>query len=88
MTNKKRLEEMIKKVLNESSNVEYVIWGIPPGKSDESLLVAKLEGKPVTDKNAAEKVKSVLEDKHGCTEVRIQTVNLSDNDFSAFKKPF
>ena len=74
--------------LQESEgNVEYVIWGVPPNEEEEKLLLANLEGKPVTDIEVAKNFKSVLEKKHGCTNVRIQKVNLSDNDFSAFKKP-
>lgn len=71
----------------EESNVEYVIWGVPPDEEEEELLLANLEGEPVTDIEVAKNFKSVLEKKHGCTNVRIQKVNLSDNDFSAFKKP-
>ena len=74
--------------LQESEgNVEYVIWGIPRGETEEKLLLTKIEGKPLTDINVAKKLKSVLEQKHGCTNVRIQKVDLSDNDFSAFNKP-
>lgn len=80
---------VISEILKETANnIEYVIWGVPPGKTDEDLLVSKLEGKTVTDLKIAERVKDVLETKHGCKNVRIQTVNMSDNDFSAFKKPF
>jgi len=74
--------------LQESEgNIEYVIWGVPPNEEEEKLLLTNLEGKPVTDIEVAKNLKSVLEKKHGCTNVRIQTVDLSDNDFSAFKKP-
>lgn len=61
---------------------EYVIWGIAPNKTEEELLVANLEGKPITDKTLAEATKELLTNRHGCTNVRIQTINLQ-NDFNA-----
>lgn len=52
-------------------NTEFVIWGIPAGECDEQLLYTK-----ATTRQQAEQVKRILETKKGCTEVRIQSVDL------------
>jgi len=54
--------------------MEYPIWGVPPGQADETLLYTK-----ATTAAEAERVKRVLEAK-GCTAVRVQTLDLADDD--------
>ena len=56
--------------------MEYVIWGRPPGATEETLLLARVEGEPITDKAAAQRYVKVLEQKHGCTKTRIQEIDL------------
>lgn len=56
--------------------IEYVIWGIPPGQSDETLLVSESAG--ITTLAKAEQVAEMLRQKYGATAVRIQAVDLSD----------
>lgn len=89
MQNKKtKLYMLIERIIKEesSANNEYVIWGVPPGKNEEQLLLSKIEGKVITDPDIANKLKNVLETKHQCTKIRIQKVNMSDGDFSSFGK--
>ena len=63
------------------ANKEYVIWGIPgkgvSGGGSEDILLAKYEGKPITDKNLAKKLVDVLESEYGCKKVRIQELDMS-----------
>jgi Fe2+ transport system protein B len=67
---------MIEAKLNEAK--EYVIWGIPPGKTHEDILYTKAE-----TISEARKVVEILTKKHGCKKVRIQVLDLSqDTDFS------
>lgn len=63
-----------------AKNVEYVIWGIAPNTSEEQLLLGRFEGKPIKDKQMVDNLLKVLSNK-GCTELRIQEVNLGDNSF-------
>lgn len=59
---------------------EYVVWGVPPGGKDETLLIATPGGKPITDKAQAEKYKQFAL-KKGATKVRIQTIDGTPPDF-------
>lgn len=56
---------------------EYVIWGIPKDQTEETLLLAQLENKPITDKAVAERMLKVLSKKYGCTDLRIQTIDFT-----------
>ncbi|MDD1420946.1 hypothetical protein MEO40_17770 [Dolichospermum sp. ST_sed1] len=56
----------------DSKLQEYVIWGNPANSNEEALLMSKFEGKYITDYNLALKLKSVLENKYNCTNVRVQ----------------
>ncbi len=56
--------------------MEYVIWGRPPGSTEDTLLLVRVEGEPITDKAAAQRYVKTLEQKHGCTKTRIQEINL------------
>ena len=57
--------------------MEYVIWGRPPGATEETLLLARVEGETINDRQAAQRYAGVLEQKHGCTKTRIQEINLA-----------
>ena len=58
--------------------MEYVIWGCPPGQTEETLLLARVEGETITDRQAAQRYVKTLEQKHGCTKTRIQEINLDE----------
>ena len=60
---------------------EYVIWGKPPGDTDEQLLVVNPGGKPVTKKSRAEELLVNLVKVHGCSDCRIQVLDGSLPDF-------
>lgn len=49
---------------------EFVIWGYAPGAEHESLLVSEHAG--LEDRAHAERIVGVLEEKHGCSRMRIQ----------------
>jgi len=66
--------------------LEYVIWGVPPHKEKEELLLSEFKGKAITDLKTAEIVVKLLESQIGCTQCRIQTVDLSDFGFSNLTK--
>lgn len=78
----KELDELKKKVgkttasVKTAANKEYALWGIPPGKSEEVLLLARPHGKFITEKAQADKLKKILEEKHGATKVRIQELDM------------
>lgn len=57
--------------------MEYVIWGIPPSQSDEILLMSQCDGEVIKDRSLAEWLANQLTVNHGCTEVRIQTVDFT-----------
>jgi len=69
----------LKSLLTESKK-EFVIWGIPPGKSSEQILYTKAKSN-----GEAKKVLKVLIDKHGIKKGRIQVLDL-EQDPSAFWK--
>jgi len=51
---------------------EYVVWGVPPGGDAETVLYTR-----AATMAEARRVAVVLERRHGCTAVRIQTIDLS-----------
>ena len=57
--------------------MEYVIWGIPPNKPTEELLMASSDGKPITDIMFARFCVDQLERVYNCSNVRIQTMDLT-----------
>ncbi len=61
--------------------MEFAIWGKPPGHDQETLLYAMPQGKPVTSRAEAERVKAILESGHGCTDCRIQELDGEAPDF-------
>ena len=64
----------------ESTNqVEYVLWGVPPGEREEVLVLDAPGGKPITKLSSAKKYKAVLEKEHGVTKIRIQTIDFSQD---------
>lgn len=58
--------------LTEKTEKEYIIWGIPPGKSDEDILYTKAKSP-----SEAKKICGILEKEHGCKKCRVQTLDLS-----------
>lgn len=56
---------------------EYVIWGIPQGQTEETLLLEAPGGKRITSREEAERLKTLLETKYGATKTRIQELDLS-----------
>ena len=58
---------------------EYVIWGKPPHAEDETIL-------HTLSKNMveAQRVKAVLADTHGCTDMRVQVLKLNENPAELF----
>ena len=70
----------------EEGSMEYAIWGKPPGAAEETLLLAQPGGRPITDPEEAQKLMGVLVKKHGCTDCRIQTIDMENPDMSGFEK--
>ena len=66
--------------IRENTEKEYPIWGIPPGKKDEELLYTKAKSH-----GEAKKIAKVLTDKHGCTKVRIQVLDLAQDPSDIWK---
>ena len=54
---------------------EYVIWGKAPNSKTEDLLVSEKAG--INSQAQAESVLRSLESKHGCSDCRIQVIDLS-----------
>ena len=61
---------------------EFAIWGVPPHQTEEALLIDKPHGKVITDRDYAERLVRELEEKHGCTKVRIQELDGTLPDFT------
>lgn len=57
---------------------EYVIWGIPPKQTEETLLLTSVQGNKITTRTKAEQYQLVLEKKMGATKTRIQELDLSE----------
>lgn len=57
-------------------NKEYIVWGIPKDETDEQVLYTK-----ATTATRAAQAKAILETK-GCTQVRIQVVDMATNDLA------
>lgn len=58
--------------------VEYVVWGIPPGKSDEEVLVTRVPGKtaPISTQKEADTIAAMCT-KKGAKRVRVQKLDMS-----------
>jgi len=52
---------------------EYVIWGVTKGDTTETVLYTKAQ----TERQVIG-VMNELEQRHGCTELRVQVVNLAE----------
>jgi hypothetical protein len=58
------------------SKKEFIVWGIPEGKSEETLLLSEKAGiKTIEQANNAIKL---LEEKYGCKKCRIQIIDMSE----------
>jgi hypothetical protein len=79
---KQQTEEHKDEFKTAAGDIEYVIWGIPPGEHHENVLYTKAESMA-----EAKKVITVLETKHGCTKCRVQVLDLTKApDFSKIFK--
>jgi hypothetical protein len=52
---------------------EFIVWGYAPNKNYEEILHTKSQ-----TRQQAETVRKILEDKHGCTNTRIQILDFSN----------
>ena len=58
--------------------MEYAIWGIPAGDTEETLLLARRYGEPITSKIIAEDLAEMLRGgRFGSRAVRIQEIDLT-----------
>jgi hypothetical protein len=55
---------------------EYAIWGIPKGETEQALLVAMPNGKPITEKSKVESYVKTLESV-GCTAIKVQELDMT-----------
>jgi hypothetical protein len=53
---------------------EYVIWGIPPGADQESILLCNPGGHAITDSSLLDGYKSKLSEL-GCNSLRVQEID-------------
>lgn len=56
---------------------EYIIWGKTNPQEDEKILLTRIKGNNITLYLWAVEAKIRLEKKYGCTECRIQEINLA-----------
>lgn len=61
--------------------VEFVIWGIAPGQETESLLLTQIDGEKIVSEAKACQL-AFLSIKYNCTEVRVQKIDLSQNNIN------
>ena len=58
--------------------MEYAIWGIPAGRSEETLLVSMPGGKPITSRAVADKLAIEMRSvRFGARSVRVQELDMS-----------
>ena len=71
----------------EAKRIEYILWGVPPGERDETVLLDSPGGKPITNLSAAKKYKALIEkEPYNATKVRIQTIDFSKDISNMFKQ--
>jgi len=70
----------------EAKRIEYILWGVPPGERDETVVLDQPGGKPITNLKSAKKYKTILEKEHNVTKVRIQTIDFSDDLSNMFRQ--
>jgi len=64
--------------LRAAPDVEFIIWGVPPGEQHENVLHTK--SKSMAE---AQKIIKILETEHGCKKCRVQVLDLTKApDFS------
>lgn len=56
--------------------IEYIIWGKPPHGDHSEVLVSEAAG--IKSREHAERVVQELQNKHNCSEVRIQEFKMGD----------
>ncbi len=64
-------------------NLEFVVWGIPPGNADEVPLFTKAKSRL-----GAEKVAKCLEATKGCRKTRVQTFEISEEGLGELTRTF
>ena len=57
---------------------EFIIWGKPHGKKEETILQTEYDGKKITDKILAENLKKHLFKYRGCTDLRVQVIDFKE----------
>ena len=56
---------------------EYVIWGVPEGGSEDTLLLDSVQGRKITTRSEAESFAKLLREKYKARKVRIQEIDLT-----------
>lgn len=64
--------------------MEYVIWGVPKGESEEQVLISEQFG--LTSLEQANKVMDRLVNEYGCTNCRVQSIDLRNGIANDFRK--
>jgi len=76
-----------KQHITEAKRIEYILWSVPPGERDETVLLDSPGGKPITNLSAAKKYKALIEkEPYNATKVRIQTIDFSKDISNMFKQ--
>jgi hypothetical protein len=57
--------------------IEYVFWGKPHNSDDDTLLLAMVEGLPITDRQSIDGYKKQLAG-FGCRDVRVQEIHFTE----------
>ena len=60
------------------NHFEYVVWGIAPNEIEDRVLIARIDGKPITRRVVADRALAACQ-LRGATACRIQKVNMGDN---------
>ena len=56
--------------------VDFVIWGTPKGQTEDTLLLASVQGSKITTLEEAKKYQTQIETRFGATKTRIQEINM------------
>ena len=58
-------------------NNEWVIWGIPKNNNDETILISRIQ-----DESLLTRYLHILNEKYGCTKMRVQKIDGTYPDFA------
>lgn len=61
---------------------EYAIWGKDATHNEDTLLCAMPQGNPITTLKEADSIATLLQEKYGCYDVRIQFIGDIAPDFA------